>query len=363
MSGTTATSACAVVIDDDPSIRALYRPVLEQIGLEPVMTSNAADGIEAVREFTPVIVFLDVTMGGMDGFAALARIREFSDSPVVMISAHSDEIDVIQGLGTGADDYVFKPFRPRELRARVEALLRRAAGRSHPAAETAAPEDVVWRAPNPATNRPGPALLRRVETLAEPARSARPDVVADNLVAGANAVALVADTTALTVPVPAPFDPASATVPFRLTSPLTTPSANVPVPAPLADEASVHANSPASSPVASRVNTATALRHGELLLDLSTGRAVVGDQEVSLPGDEVNLLASLMETGTRVRSTANLVLALRGESYVTTYFVNDHDKRTVIDVMDTLRRRLGDTGPAPRWIEAVGTVGFRMTPA
>lgn len=341
----------AVVIEDDPEIRALYRPVLERLGLEAVMTSNGADGVAAVAEFSPLVTFLDVSMSGMDGFATVARIREFSDTYVLMISAHHDEIDVVQGLGAGADDYVFKPFRPRELRARVEALLRRpprlaasstTTDTGSVAAATTPAETDLWRpdaspapTPHPAPSSSPPpgvaaAALRSVGSEPLPAPGVvphlrRPSLTPrhDTMVAGANAVALRSR--------------------------------------PLEDAAPEQ--TPTTSPVAVADSGSGALHHGALALDLATARVSLGDQHVDLDASEVNLLASLMETGTRVRSTANLVLALRGESYVTTYFVSETDKRNVVETMDTLRRRMGDTGPVPLWIEPVGTVGFRMTPA
>ncbi len=115
----------AVVIEDDETIRELITAILEKIGLEVIAASNAADGIESIRERQPAIVTLDINLPGIDGFEAVQRIRAISQAYVVMITARDEEIDTLQGLGAGADDYVVKPFRPRELRARVEAMLRR----------------------------------------------------------------------------------------------------------------------------------------------------------------------------------------------------------------------------------------------
>ncbi|MET0726436.1 MAG: response regulator transcription factor [Leifsonia sp.] len=115
----------AVIIEDDADIRHLLESVFEQAGFETVTAASGIDGVEAVRANNPVITTLDIGLPGIDGFETAKRIRAFSDTYLVMLTARSDEIDTLQGLEAGADDYVTKPFRPRELRARVEAMLRR----------------------------------------------------------------------------------------------------------------------------------------------------------------------------------------------------------------------------------------------
>ncbi|MEJ3404860.1 response regulator transcription factor [Rathayibacter sp. YIM 133350] len=115
----------AVIIEDDGDIRSLLAAVLEQAGFTAVTAANGIEGVEAVREHEPVVTTLDVSMPGIDGFETAKRIRSFSSTYLLMLTARSDEIDTLQGLDSGADDYVTKPFRPRELRARIEAMLRR----------------------------------------------------------------------------------------------------------------------------------------------------------------------------------------------------------------------------------------------
>jgi two-component system, OmpR family, response regulator len=127
----------AVVIEDDDDIRHLLETVLSQAGFEVTARSNGYDGIEAVRAVSPTVITLDVNMPGIDGFETAKRIRAFSDSYIVMLTALGEEIDTLQGLESGADDYITKPFRPRELRARIEAMLRRPRGGAAPAAESA----------------------------------------------------------------------------------------------------------------------------------------------------------------------------------------------------------------------------------
>jgi len=127
----------AVVIEDDEDIRGLVSTVLEQAGFTVHAAATGLEGIELVREHAPIVTTLDVSMPGIDGFETAKRIRAFSDTYIVMLTARNDEIDTLQGLQSGADDYLVKPFRPRELRARVEAMLRRPraiGGRTSPAA-------------------------------------------------------------------------------------------------------------------------------------------------------------------------------------------------------------------------------------
>ncbi|HEY6054371.1 MAG TPA: response regulator transcription factor [Gaiellaceae bacterium] len=118
-----------LVVDDEADIRILLRSLLERAGY---VVEEAADGRAGVRSFyasAPDLVILDVTMPELDGWAALERIRDLSDVPVIMLTARGGELERVRGLTAGADDYVAKPFGRQELLARVQALLRRAGGR------------------------------------------------------------------------------------------------------------------------------------------------------------------------------------------------------------------------------------------
>ena len=115
----------AVVIEDEEDIRSLLSTVLSQAGFEVYGAADGFEGFELVRTQQPLITTLDVNMPGMDGFETAKRIRAVSTTYIVMLSARTEEIDALQGLEAGADDYVAKPFRPRELRARIDAMLRR----------------------------------------------------------------------------------------------------------------------------------------------------------------------------------------------------------------------------------------------
>ncbi|TFD48153.1 response regulator transcription factor, partial [Cryobacterium frigoriphilum] len=135
----------AVIIEDDADIRHLLEAVLTQAGFEAITASNGLDGVNAVRAHNPLVTTLDVSMPGMDGFETAKRIRAFSSTYLVMLTARDDEIDTLQGLEAGADDYLTKPFRPRELRARIEAMLRRP---RHTATDAPAPAPGAAAAPS-----------------------------------------------------------------------------------------------------------------------------------------------------------------------------------------------------------------------
>lgn len=115
-----------VLIEDEDAIADLLRLYCEQEGFRLVHAPNGERGLEAVRERDPRVVLLDIGLPGMDGIEVCRRIRATSDVPVIMLTARDDEVDKIVGLEVGADDYVTKPFSPRELMARVKAVLRRA---------------------------------------------------------------------------------------------------------------------------------------------------------------------------------------------------------------------------------------------
>ncbi len=138
-----AIDRSAVIIEDDPEIADLVAVVLTQAGFHTHVAEDGVLGLELIRQHQPMVTTLDVNLPGIDGFEVVRRIRDFSSTYVIMLSARRDEIDTLTGLNSGADDYLAKPFRPRELRARVEAMIRRrslerpAAPPPPPAAESA----------------------------------------------------------------------------------------------------------------------------------------------------------------------------------------------------------------------------------
>jgi len=115
-----------VVVEDDRNIAELVDLYLRKAGFRVLQAGDAARGLELVAQERPSLVLLDIGLPGpMDGLEACRELRKSSDVPVVMITARGDEVDRILGLELGADDYVTKPFSPRELVARVRAVLRR----------------------------------------------------------------------------------------------------------------------------------------------------------------------------------------------------------------------------------------------
>jgi DNA-binding response OmpR family regulator len=118
-------SGVAVVIEDDEAISALVGSYLEQAGFEVVRESTAERGVEAVDRRRPRVVVLDLGLPDADGLDLCRRLRDGGDVPILILSARDEEVDRIVGLELGADDYVTKPFSPRELVARVRAVLRR----------------------------------------------------------------------------------------------------------------------------------------------------------------------------------------------------------------------------------------------
>jgi two-component system KDP operon response regulator KdpE len=114
-----------LVVDDEPRMRRFMRMNLDLEGYRVIEASNGMEAIDRVRDDLPDLVLLDVMMPEMDGFEALRLIRETSSVPIIMLTVKSDEEDRVRGLELGADDYVTKPFSPRELASRIKAVLRR----------------------------------------------------------------------------------------------------------------------------------------------------------------------------------------------------------------------------------------------
>lgn len=115
----------AVVIEDDADVRNLLEGVLTQAGFEVHTAADGRAGVEVVRNKQANVVTLDIGLPDIDGFEVLRRIRHFSNAYVVMLTGRTEEPDLLSALNAGADDYIAKPFRPRELRARVAAMMRR----------------------------------------------------------------------------------------------------------------------------------------------------------------------------------------------------------------------------------------------
>jgi len=355
----------AVIIEDDPDVRDLIEIVLTQSGFDTVVAADGVAGVEAVRTHNPLITTLDVNMPGMDGFAVAKRLRDFSSTYLIFITSLGDEIDVVQGFEAGADDYLVKPFRPRELRARADSMLRRPRARQEsPAGRgdgTAAPaptpppeppESWAAKAARELTAGVPPQPLQGAAPQPAPAPVQQPVVPQAPQPPAPTPPAPVYQPPAPTYQHPAPTyqPPAPAAEP---PAPAQAPSHRAPSPVP-----------PAVAGVSQGGATATSeggwVRFNGLALNAESRVVSLGGGSVDLARAEFDLLASLLGTGRRVRSKADLVLTMRGQQYVTSYFVNEADKRAVEASMTSLRRKLGDDGATPRFIETVRGVGYRL---
>ncbi len=114
-----------LVVDDEVPMTKVVSSYLERDGFEVAIAHSGPDAVTAAREGAPVLIVLDIMLPGFDGLEACRRIRQFSDAYIIMLTARDEEVDKILGLSMGADDYLVKPFSPRELVARVRAMLRR----------------------------------------------------------------------------------------------------------------------------------------------------------------------------------------------------------------------------------------------
>jgi DNA-binding response OmpR family regulator len=121
-------TARVLVIDDDPTMCDVVRRYLEREGFSVSLAHDGAAGLEMALRDLPDLVVLDLMLPKLDGFEVFRRVRAVAPIPVVMLTARGDEDDRVTGLELGADDYLAKPFSPRELTARVRAVLRRASG-------------------------------------------------------------------------------------------------------------------------------------------------------------------------------------------------------------------------------------------
>jgi two-component system phosphate regulon response regulator OmpR len=122
---TPPARAAVLLVDDDEALTALLIELLGRFGLAARAAATPEEGLRLLRGQPPDIVILDVMLPGMDGFEVCRRIREISRVPIIMLTARGDVTDRIVGLELGADDYLPKPFEPRELVARIQAVLRR----------------------------------------------------------------------------------------------------------------------------------------------------------------------------------------------------------------------------------------------
>jgi len=135
-----------LIVDDDEKLTTLLSEYLGRYGLTVRAASHPDDGLRLLRADPPDLVILDVMLPGMDGFAVCRRIRETSRVPIIMLTARGDVTDRVVGLEIGADDYLAKPFEPRELVARIQAVLRRGAPHAGDERVTVGRLELNWNA-------------------------------------------------------------------------------------------------------------------------------------------------------------------------------------------------------------------------
>ncbi|MBP1232840.1 DNA-binding response OmpR family regulator [Arthrobacter sp. PvP102] len=266
----------AVVVEDDDDVRHSLREVLLQSGFSVYATSSGLEGVEAVRRYNPVVVTMDLGLPDFDGLEASRRIRTFSDAYLVIVTGRVDEADAIMGFEAGADDFLTKPFRPRELRARIAAMLRR----PRQAVEAAVPAGDLRGAPA------GPAVPTRPAGMVQVGPRERDRSGSD-----------------------------------------------------LAE-----------------------FEHNGLTLSEGTRTAEFEGTRVELTRTQFDLLLVLLENGRLVQTKADLVRRLRNEPYDTGSYVSTAEERAVEVHMGNLRKRLGDDSRAPRWVETVRGIGYRLAP-
>ncbi len=119
------SKSSVMVVDDDIRMLRMIKRILELAGFQVLVASNGEESLSMFDKETPDLVLLDITMPDMDGYAVCRRIREFSQVPIILVTAKGSDEEKVEGLDFGADDYVIKPFSASELTARVRALLRR----------------------------------------------------------------------------------------------------------------------------------------------------------------------------------------------------------------------------------------------
>jgi DNA-binding response OmpR family regulator len=286
----------AVVIEDDADIRNLLEAILAQAGFTCHSAADGVEGIAAVRQHQPILTTLDISLPGIDGFEVARRIRAFSMTYIVMLSARDEEIDTLMGLDAGADDYLTKPFRPRELRARIEAMLRR----YHQVQPVGAPAG-------------GTSAVGGGASGGGAARAGA---------AAAGGAAAAAGSTKAT--------------PTRANS----------------------QPSPANDLTADEEESGW-ISHNGLRINPDMWLCDLDGAPLELTRSEFDLLLAIMQGQRRVLSKDTLALELRGE-YTTGGYVSDSDRRAVEVHMANLRRKLNDPVSKPRYIETVRGVGYRL---
>ncbi|MCE0533899.1 response regulator transcription factor [Kineosporia rhizophila] len=291
----------AVIVDDDPEIRMILRAALESTGFTVFEAVTGHDAVGLVRAHNPDLVTLDLVLPGFDGVEVCRRIREMTDAYIIMITASSDEADRLVGLATGADDYVTKPFSPREVQARVAAMFRR-------------PRRVT---------QPAPAATFGT---AVPSGPVQPDLGARSYLNPGRHVA----------PRPATAGPEGRHA-YATPGGLTVPDA----------PPWVASAEPEVEP--------GMLRHGQLTIDVEGRIATLAGTELPLTKIEFDLLATMTGNPRRVWRRETLLNIVWGGQWSDHHVVEVH--------IGNLRRKLADVaGAGVPIIKTVRGIGYRMAP-
>ncbi|MBI4304665.1 MAG: response regulator transcription factor [Chloroflexi bacterium] len=135
-----ADKITVLIVDDEPQLIRLVRANLESVGYKVFTASDGRSALEIIDREMPDLIILDIMLPGVDGYELCQRIREFTSTPIIMLTAKVEHVDRVKGLKLGADDYITKPFNVQELLARIEAVLRR----SRSSEETVSPRILTF---------------------------------------------------------------------------------------------------------------------------------------------------------------------------------------------------------------------------
>jgi DNA-binding response OmpR family regulator len=295
----------AVVVDDDPDIRLMLRVALEAIGFIVHEAETGHGGVEVVRDCEPDLVTLDLVLPGFGGVEVCRRIRQITNAYIIMITGSSDEVDRLVGLATGADDYVTKPFSPREVQARVSAMFRR-------------PREVLVGAGDPLG-------------LIAPALPAPPPAFGS-------------------LPPGRPFPPSQTGAPG-------VPGTRIDQPDHFRPELGRATAIPDPRRAEPRSEPGDGiLRHNQLMIDTETRVARYGAVELPLTKIEFDLLATMVGNPRRVWRRETLLNIVWSGQWSDYHVVEVH--------IGNLRRKLGDaTADGALLIKTVRGIGYRMTAA
>lgn len=306
-----STAPVALVIEDDEDTADLLDLVLSQAGFSVITADNGADGMALALVHRPALATIDVSMPGMDGLETTRRIREFSGTYIVIISSRAAEQDILAGFDAGADDYVPKPIRPRELQARLAAVARRPV-----TAQPTEPEDATWAVAEEDPQRS--AYHQQVRA------GARPDVAAVSE-RGSQPPDVEAD--------PGEDDGGE-------------------------DDGGEDGRDGMLGLGMRFVGSW--VEYNGLRINPARSLVVVDDRLVDLNSRQFDLLQLMLYSGTRTRTARYLALQLRGETEATTRTQAFHDRDWVDAMMENLLNRIGEQPEASRWIEVLPRSRYRL---